>query len=143
MALERLMEICEGILTKLTHIETRLMHSRLRGHEFIRQWMNSVSDFDETFDKFWLRRQTGDLIGSLMDSRPPKKKQNNTKHAKNKKKRHHLSIPSKNELVRFYLSVAILRMHVGESMAELNKVKRLAEWETEAHAHFGKWPWGE
>ena len=49
----------------------------------------------------------------------------------------------KNELVRFYLSVSILRMHVGESMAELNKVRKLAEWEAEAFEHFGQWPWGE
>ena len=87
MSVERAMEVFEGILAKLTHIETRLMHSRLRGHEFVRQWSNSVSEFDETFDKFWLRRQTGDLIGSLMDSRLPKKTKKYKKCPKNIKKK--------------------------------------------------------
>ena len=49
----------------------------------------------------------------------------------------------KNELVRFYLRVAILRMHIGESRDELNKVRKLAEWEAAAFEHVGQWPWGE
>ena len=54
-----------------------------------------------------------------------------------------MSIPSKNELVRFYLSVAVLRMHIGESRDDLNKVRKLGEWEAAAFERFGQWPWGE
>ena len=41
------------------------------------------------------------------------------------------------------MSVSILRMHIGESRDELNKVRKLAEWEAAAFEHFGQWPWGE
>ena len=80
----------------------------------------TISNFE-----VWLRRQTGDLIGSFFESR------------------HHLSLANKHELVRFYLSVAILRMRVAEGLVELMRVKRLSEWEVEAHEKFGAWPWGE
>ena len=82
MALERVMTTFEGMLAKLTHSETRLMHSRLRGHEFVRVWTTAVSGYNDAIDKNWLRRATGNLIGIFMDSRLPKKKQKNTKNAK-------------------------------------------------------------
>ena len=49
----------------------------------------------------------------------------------------------KNELVRFYLSVAILRMRKADAKADLLKVRALGDWEAQAFADFGKWPWGE
>ena len=49
--LERGAVVLEGCLRKLTHIESRLMHGKLRGHEFVRVWYQNVSVFNESIDK--------------------------------------------------------------------------------------------
>ena len=125
MALERLAAQVEACLAKVAHCETRLMHMHMRGFEFVRLWDTAVSGWTE-HDLAWFVRQTGDLMGSFMDSRQ------------------HLSLDNKYHLVRFYLSVAIVRMRVGaEATQKLSKVQRLSDWEHMAWSHAGKWPWGQ
>ena len=62
-----------------------------------------------------MRRQTGDLVGTFFEARPG------------------LSLEVKYELVKFYLSVAVLRMHVGEQRDAIEKVRHLSAWEAGTH----------
>ena len=51
MALERAVNAVVGCFSKLSHSETRLMLSKLRGHEFVRHWCQAVEVFNENNDK--------------------------------------------------------------------------------------------
>ena len=57
--------------------------------------------------------------------------------------KHYLSRRSKFELVRFYLSVAVLRMKVAEDADGLEKLRRMSEWEAKTFETHSYWPWGE
>ena len=50
-ALEGGVVVLKACLSKLSHCETRLMFTALRGHEFVRLFCQSVSEFDEQIDK--------------------------------------------------------------------------------------------
>ena len=68
-ALEGCATVTKACLSKLTHCEQRLMFTALRGHEFVRLYMQSVSDYDERMDPSWLKRQTGDLMGAFFEAK--------------------------------------------------------------------------
>ena len=52
---ERMANALEGCLTKLSHIESRKMRENMKGHEFIRVWMQHIAEFDPALDENWLR----------------------------------------------------------------------------------------
>ena len=67
--LERAAAAVEGCLSKLTHCETRLMHAKLKGHEFVRVWCQSIEDFDPNLDQVSpIVRQLRSIILKNLDS---------------------------------------------------------------------------
>ena len=83
-------------LTKLTHIERRLMGHRLRGHEFVRTLYQTLSDFDDTMDGMWLVRHFGDKISEFFE-------------AKNEAMPGQITVPNAFVLVRFYMRIIFMR----------------------------------
>ena len=57
--------------------------------------------------------------------------------------KHYLSLCSKFELVRFYLSVAVLRIKVADDQESLEKPRTMSEWEATTKELHSYWPWGE
>ena len=114
-----------GCLTKLTHVEMRLMFANLRGHEFVRVYMQDVEVFDESKDASWLRRQTGEMIGLFFEAKK------------------HLNRVAKYEVLRFYMCVVTWRMKVGQDAVSLQRMSALAAWEKEVFDETACWPWGE
>ena len=123
--LEKSETALQACLNKLTHCEQRLMFQAFRGHEFVRLYQQSVEEFKEDLDVSWLRRQTGEMLGLLFEAKK------------------HLRRSAKYELVRFYMSVVILRMKIGNDQVSLQRMNALAAWETEIFLTNSSWPWGE
>ena len=123
MALERGLMALEGLLTKVSHVERILMEQRSVGHEFVRCWMNLVAaEKNDTL----LRRDLSVLIATFCQAREG------------------LSRQKKYELLRFYMSVALLRFRrIEEAGEEMLRLHRLQMWEHEAFEEFQDWPWGE
>ena len=109
----------------MTDCETRLMFGALRGHEFVRVFMQDVEKFDESLDASWLKRQTGEMIGLFCEAKK------------------HLNRVAKYELLRFYMSVVTFRMKVGNDAVSLERISALAAWENEVSGKGANWPWGE
>ena len=86
----------EAQLTKLTHIERRLMGHRLRGHEFVRTLSQTLSDFDDKMDNMWLVRHFGDSVSEFFE-------------AKNEAMPGQISVTNAFVLVRFYMRIIYMR----------------------------------
>ena len=123
MALERANAGIEGCEKKLTQIERRMMESRMVGYEFVKCWMTCLSaEVNETH----LRLSLGVLIATFFQARES------------------LSRQKKYELLRFYMSVAVLRFYLLDSEGEERlRLHRLDVWEHETFEDYKEWPWGE
>lgn len=55
--------------SKLSHIEERLMHHRLRAHELLRHLMQEVSTFDPDCDSAYLVRKVADWVSMFIEVR--------------------------------------------------------------------------